>query len=360
MQTWSTHLLTEFFTAVNAAEDEPSAICHAVERAVEMVEAEVGAVVRDGQVHGPYGFGGRVPVDGLLMVADGQNELAVKGLGELYAVRSQLGGENADALIVARLDEAFLPEERQMLQGMAQVLGLGLRSIRVLSAERHLRAEKEHQASSAQTRQRLVETLLTIQRAISARRPLPEILDAVTSGAGELLGGATVALLLAEAGTSRRLTVASVCGDGREPPDAIAREAMTKGTALVRSTDDGMLIAVPVRVTGEMAGSLVARLPGDAKYIEERDQLAAFAQQVSLALTDWCARSSSWPRSSGCARWPRGSRTRPSWTRCADWAAVTVRDITCVARAIPRTSRKHCCARWSKGVKKYAVTRRRT
>ena len=62
-----------------------------------------------------------------------------------------------------------------MLQGMAQVLGLALRSIRVLAAERHLRAEKERQATTAQTRQRLVESLLTIQRAISGRRPRPEI-----------------------------------------------------------------------------------------------------------------------------------------------------------------------------------------
>jgi diguanylate cyclase (GGDEF)-like protein len=42
-----------------------------------------------------------------------------------------------------------------------------------------------------------------------------------------------------------------------------------------------------VRVTGEMAGSLVAQLPGPVdQYAEQRNLLAAFAQQVSLALTD--------------------------------------------------------------------------
>ena len=45
MINWSTHLLTEFFTAVNAAEGEMRAIVNAVERATEMVEAAVGAVV---------------------------------------------------------------------------------------------------------------------------------------------------------------------------------------------------------------------------------------------------------------------------------------------------------------------------
>ncbi|GIM95060.1 hypothetical protein Ato02nite_068530 [Paractinoplanes toevensis] len=287
--TWSTHLLTEFFTAVNAAEDEQTAIISAVERATEMVEAEVGAVVREGKVLGAYGFGPIVPEAGLLAVAAGESLLDVTGVGELHAAPNPLGGEPADALIVARLDQPFSPEERQMLQGMAQVLGLALRSIRVLAAERHLRAEKERQATSAQTRQRLVESLLTIQRAISARRPLPEILDAVTGGACELLDGATVALLLAEGGPDRRLSVASTCGgtDGEPQPEGAARAAMAAGTVVIRPDATGTVIAAPVRVTGEMAGCLVAHLPGATdQYTEQRDQLAAFAQQVSLALTD--------------------------------------------------------------------------
>ena len=287
MLNWSTHLLTEYFAAVNAAENEGQAISNAVERAVEMVEAEVGAVVRDGQVFGAYGFGGPAPEAGLHDVATGQCQLLVPGLGELHAVASGLGVQAGDALIVARMDDSFEAEEKQMLQGMAQVLGLNLRSIRVLSAERHLRAEKERQAASAQTRQRLVETLLTIQRAISGRRPLPEILDAVTSGAADLLDGSTVVLMLAEGGPDRRLSIASTYGEGIVPADAVAREAMALATVLIRPDETGTTIAAPVRVTGEMAGSLVAHLPGTVEtHAEERDQLAAFAQQVSLALTD--------------------------------------------------------------------------
>jgi diguanylate cyclase (GGDEF)-like protein len=287
MPNWSTHLLTEYFTAVNAAGDEASAITNAVERASEMVEAEVGAVVREGHVFGAYGFGPAVPDLGLLAVAAGEGLLDVPLVGELHAVASPLGGEPADALIVARLDEPFSPEERQMLQGMGQVLGLALRSIRVLAAERGLRAEKEIQASTAQIRQRLVESLLTIQRAISGRRPLPEILDAVTSGAAELLDGATIVLMLAEGGPDRRLTVASTFGEGVQPEESVARQAMGSGTVLIIPGVNDTVIAAPVRVTGEMAGCLVAHLPGAIdQHAEEREQLAAFAQQVSLALTD--------------------------------------------------------------------------
>jgi hypothetical protein len=42
MFNWSTHQLTEYFSAVNASADEASAIAGAVERAAEMVEAEAG------------------------------------------------------------------------------------------------------------------------------------------------------------------------------------------------------------------------------------------------------------------------------------------------------------------------------
>src|SRR5689334_1919189 len=146
MESWSAHQLTEYFTMVNAAEDEQSAIAGAVERATEMVEAEVGAVVREGRVSGAYGFGPVVPEAALHEVAAGQPVLVVPYLGELHAVSNPLGADCGDALIVARQSEPFDVAERQMLQGMGQVLGLALRSIRVLAAERHLRAETEQQA----------------------------------------------------------------------------------------------------------------------------------------------------------------------------------------------------------------------
>jgi diguanylate cyclase (GGDEF)-like protein len=279
MFAWSTHHLTEFFSAVNAAADEETAISGATERAAEMVEAEVSAVVLDDSVTAAWGFGPEVPVAGLLRA---DRRLGVPGLGALHTSYSALGDDVRGALMVGRLHAEFDPEEREMLQGMAQVLGLALRGIRVLATERTLRAE-------AQTRQRLVETLLTIQRAISVRRPLPEILDAVTGGASALLSGASVALLLAEEGRARRLTMASTAGrPGAATHEAEALEAMATRAGLIRPlAEGGAVIAAPVQVTGEMAGSLVARLPAvDEEQAERLDQLTAFAQQVSLALTD--------------------------------------------------------------------------
>jgi diguanylate cyclase (GGDEF)-like protein len=293
---WSTHQFTEYFTAVNAAPGESAAVANAVERAVEILEAEVGVVALDGCLHSAWGFGAAVPARWLLDLPGAGAVLRVPGLGDTHAVPSQLGAGVTGVLILGRVDEPFDPEERQVLQSMAQMLGAALRSIRALAAERTLRAEREREA-------RLVETLLTIQRAISNRRPLQSILDAITAGAADLLGGAFVALVLTDraAGTASapgppepayadapaRIASTSAGGDPDDASSCAAREAMRTGAAQIHEGAPYTIIAAPVQVTGEAAGSLVARLPGAGeRHADQRDQLTAFAQQVGLALTD--------------------------------------------------------------------------
>ncbi|MFI5914600.1 putative bifunctional diguanylate cyclase/phosphodiesterase [Dactylosporangium sp. NPDC051541] len=261
MPNWSTQQLTEYFVAVNDASTEEAAITLAVERAVEIIEAEVGLVVLAGRVRGAWGFGGSAPGPALLNLPPAGAAVDLAGVGAVFAVPSQLGSGLPGALILGRAGEAFAPEERQTLQGMAQMLGAGLRGARALAAEQTLRAEREREA-------RLVETLLRIQRAISSRRPLQEILDTITEGAAELLGGASVQLILNE----------------DEATDPAALAAMRTGELHIDEDAEGRtVIAVPVDVTGETAGALVARVAGAGYHA---DQLEAFAQQVGLALTD--------------------------------------------------------------------------
>ena len=286
---WSTHQLTEYFAAVSTPEDEPTAVQVALERAAEALEAEVGAVVLHGRLRGCVGIGRSQPPEGLTLLAPGPATLDVPVLGEMNAVAAELeapgesGGAEGGLLVVARLDDQFGPEEQQMLQGMARVLGLVLRSLRTLAAER--------------ARQQLLETLLAIQRAISTRKPLQDVLDAVTAGASGLLGGAVISLVLSDPLDATKLIVASTHGDedtggGHPVALAAAAEAMA-ADQLVTHPDvaaaDGAfgVIAAPVHVNGEIGGSLVARAPGGSGHGgEQRELLAAFAQQVSLALTD--------------------------------------------------------------------------
>src|SRR5690242_8625163 len=195
------HQLTEYFAAINASGDEDTAIRVGVERAVEALDAEVGAAVLDGsdELRGLVGLTGAVPAMALAPVfQQGASTLELPDLGAVHACAASLGNAVGGGLLVGRLDEAMSAEERQMLQGMAQVLGLALRNLRALTVERSLRRDREKEAERVRARQALLETLLSIQRAISHREPLPCVLEAVTAGASNLLGRAGVALVLAD------------------------------------------------------------------------------------------------------------------------------------------------------------------
>ena len=295
---WSTHQLTEYFAALSAPRHEEGAVLVAAERAAEVLDAEVGAVVIGGRVRGCTGFGSRRPPPELASVTLASETLTVPEVGTLRAAVGALGRSAEGCLVVARFDEPFSAEERQMLDGMAQGLGLVLRSLRTLAAERSLREEREREAErrlelldALRARQRLLETLLAIQRAISNRRPLQEVLDAVTDGASGLLDGSGVALVLADPVEPGQLIITSV--SGRLQPqednaqvlvaatDAMAADRLVTGDGDGRAP--GRMSAAPVHVSGEISGGLVADIPGGAEQLEF---LAAFAQQVSLALTD--------------------------------------------------------------------------
>ena len=195
--------------------------------------------------------------------------------------------------MVVRFDASFSPDERNLLMGMARVLGLLLRHIGLLQTERRLRTEREHEADqrlvllhSLQERQRLLEVLLEIQHAISHRAPLPEVLGKVTVGASALLGGYSVSLVLDDELDPRHPIVASTnpCGASAPDPDALiaAARAARSGVTAAAGT-----LAATVHVNGKPAGALVAangaREPLDQSQLRMLD---AFAEHASLALTD--------------------------------------------------------------------------
>jgi len=302
---WSIHQLTEYFEAVISQEDEFVAVRGAVERAVEALGAEVGALVRDDELLACVGMGRRAPSAAVMKPATrGAVTIELPGMGLLHVAAADLDSGTAGCLVLGRVHDEFTGEERQLLHGMASVLGLALRSLRTLQLERTVRAEREHEASqrlqlvhTLGRRQRLLESLLTIQRAISHRAPSQTVLDAVTAGAAQLLGDAYVALVIvdpvegdyrivssggrADAGVSfgpliMAAAVASVGIDG--PATRVSDDAGEAGwTAL----------AAPVHIEGNTTGCLVTVAVCDAADLEDRlDTLAAFAEQASVALTD--------------------------------------------------------------------------
>jgi len=282
---WSIHQLTEYFVAVSSPPLADGAVTVALEQVTEALEAEVGVVTVKGEVAGSVGFGAASVPEGFLGALDG-GVVELGGLGEVHLAVGLLDtpdgrtGMADGRLVVGRIGEAYSAEERQMLQGMALVLGLRLQSLVTLATE--------------QQRHRLVENLLQIQRAVSARRPLEEVLDAVTSGASALLGDAPVGLWLADAAgdmTNLRLVSTENLSEVDEALADVARQTLAEGgNGRARESSPAghpSVVGERVLVAGEVVGCLVART--SSRRIGDHDPaelLSAFAQQVDLALTD--------------------------------------------------------------------------
>ncbi|HEX5198480.1 MAG TPA: EAL domain-containing protein [Actinoplanes sp.] len=308
---WSTLQLTEFCAVLTGSADEDEVLRLAVERASEALEAEIAAVVIEGEVRAHWGLAGDAAETETLRTIGSARSVRLAGLGEVHTFAARLGRGTGDFLVVGRLDLALAGPERQTVQAMAQLLSLVLRNLRALTAERSLREEqqvllrdKEREAAErlalleeVRNRQRLLEQLLTIQQAVAARHPLAQVLDAVTAGAAELLNHRPVLLVLADSSTARSLTVVS--GDlaavaDHEAALKVAGRSIATGSHVsddaVLTTPAGRtrLTAAPVSVGHEIAGSLVAVLDdaGADRFAEQQDLLVAFAQQASLALTD--------------------------------------------------------------------------
>jgi diguanylate cyclase (GGDEF)-like protein len=244
------HQLVAFLTAVSADREEAAATAVAARLAAEQLGADVGAVIVGDCLRAVTGLGAGAPTAELAALAPDADVAELPGLGLCHVAGCAWEGSRRGRLIVARREHGFTAHERNLLLGMASVLGLCLRGIAAVDIER--------------TRQRLLEALLDIQRAISHRVALPEVLDAITEGASALLGGCAVSLVLQDALDPERPIVASA-GDQAS----------------------GETVAAPVHVNGVPAGELVATTADGTRFdLDQLGMLDAFAEHASLALTD--------------------------------------------------------------------------
>src|SRR3954454_3656555 len=296
---WGTQQLTEFLSAISSYQDEASATAGAIEHATEAVEAEVAACVRHGDVVASVGFGmDGAPREALVAIAGGDaHELAVDGIGTCPAVAMQIKDGADGAMVLARHGERFSSIERNLLRGMARVLGMALGNLRTLAVVRE--------------RNRLLARLARIQRSISHHAPLQEVLDTITAGAAELLGDDVAGLALRESNDTDDLTIVSVYGIAeamqrrtrrRKRSEGISGRAVVAQRLIVIEDyqtsrhayppwrEDGLqaAMAAPVFEGGDVVGSLVvaSHAPGRRYSEPERETLTAFAEHVGLALSD--------------------------------------------------------------------------
>jgi PAS domain S-box-containing protein len=144
---WSTQQLAEFVAAVSGADSETSAAIAAVERAAEALDADVAAIVGDGELHAAIGYpAGTAPVHELEAVKPGlaSSSLEVPGVGTCKAAAAALEHPPGATLVVARpAPDGLTPEESGLLRAMARVASITMRSLRVLDSERLAREEFE-------------------------------------------------------------------------------------------------------------------------------------------------------------------------------------------------------------------------
>jgi diguanylate cyclase (GGDEF)-like protein len=193
---------------------------------------------------------------------------------------------------------------------MARVLELTVETHRTLEAERRHAMENERLVATLQERQRLMEQLSAIQRAIARRVPLQQVLDSITDGARELLGDEVVGLRLRDSDAPEMLLLVSHCGLSDEVAklqwrvpvatagvsgQAILLDALVvaddyQGSAHAEAamSDLRSVMAAPVHENGEVVGSLMVATHHEDRVYSKTDQevLLAFAEHVSLAVTD--------------------------------------------------------------------------
>jgi signal transduction histidine kinase len=289
---WATQQLAEFLAVVSGATDEETTLRRAVERAAESFEAEVAVVGAGDRLRIGVGFAdGECQPDALVeAIAGAAEKVDLPPLGSCRLMSAPIE-EGPWRLAVARAaDEPFLPDERNLLRGMARVLGLTMAMLE---------------------RQKLLERLVRIQRSISLRAPLQEVLDSITAGAMELLLTDTAGLRVIDPRDPDRMILVSSSGIPAEMESAIRHRRVGEGVGgrailenrlvvadrydhapspIPEFTADGLqaAMAAPVHQDGAVIGSLVVATYREGRAFSKVEQhaLTAFAEHASLALTD--------------------------------------------------------------------------
>jgi diguanylate cyclase (GGDEF)-like protein len=157
----------------------------------------------------------------------------------------------------------------------------------------------------------MLEQLTRVQRSISQRSPLNEVLDAITEGAATLLDERVVALSLVDVDDDSTVVLVSSAGVAGAQLDAIRRLPVGEGAVGQAISDDRLVVmedyahapnalppiaahglraamAAPVHENGKAVGSLAVGSYRDGRRYTpyERETLWAFAQQASVALND--------------------------------------------------------------------------
>ena len=299
--------LNRLLTALAGASDEYEGLDAALPAVASMLRSDAALLWADGEVRHRYGDIEATELDrraGRLEL-EGRHGAVAPLLEDGY-------------FLIARPGPPYNAGDLETLIGFTSALDLFLRMWRARESER-LSTERGHRQAvenvrlldSLIERQRLFERLTRIQRSISHRAPLQEVLDAVCYGARELIGDEVVGVRLIDPDDPEVIEVKADVGLTDEMRTKVRRSPSGVGVGgrafkenrlvivyeydrsdnVVVSLKEGGLqsaMAAPVHEHGQPVGSLVvSTFKRGRRYSQvEQEVLLAFAEHVSIALTD--------------------------------------------------------------------------
>ena len=187
---WWTQQLAEFVASVSPCTTETAAARAAVERAAEVLDADVAAIMVGSELLAAVGYAeGTEPLEELKGIQPGALDarLEVPGVGWCAVAAAGLAYPAGATLVLARRD-GLTRQETALLSGMARVAAMTMTMLRLVDHERGAREEVERLAQE-QAALRRVATL--VAKAVSPE----EIFCAVAEELGKL-SGADIALIL--------------------------------------------------------------------------------------------------------------------------------------------------------------------
>jgi len=318
---WMAQQLAEF-TEVFDGDDDVRRLTFALDQVAESFDAELAMVVLDGEVRRTVGLPD-TDLRSRIEAAPLGTSVVHGDLGDIHVAAVAVPrGARDDRLVVGRLGEPLSAVELTLVRSMARTLGVALELHEARAIERCLHEEIEERSRSnarlldnLSHRQRVLDHLFQIQKSISERAPIMQVLDSITAAAAELIPNTFVGLRLVEAGGDTAVLAAVVGGDGilqrtdeRIPiGEGIAGRSILENRFLVaddyRSCDDRTdnwvalgvttVMATPVRRNGAAVGSLIAMTWEEGRRFGEEEQhlLQSLAEHGSLAFNDASALS---------------------------------------------------------------------
>jgi signal transduction histidine kinase len=298
---WLVERLARLLDAVRTASDDASTASAAVlDELVASLRADLAAVVASGAVvalAGPAAV--RVTAGDVVAATTAGPGADVNGVGACDVALGELHQSGYDRVVVLRSQGTFSRRERSVVALAARALDLAL----------HF--DRSELVATLTKRDHLLDNLGRIERSISQRTPLGEVLATITDALSHMLGDEVALLRLLDPEDPGSLILVADSGVSPAEFDLISQTRVGEGAGGLAVSEDRLVViehyaddpralapfvargletamAAPVHEGATVVGSLTVGTYQQGRVYSalDKETLLAFAEHVSLALTD--------------------------------------------------------------------------